>query len=35
VGDAHKATEELLEAVNPHANLLKIGHHGSLTSSSL
>jgi competence protein ComEC len=34
VGDSHKRTEELLEAENPHADLLKIGHHGSLTSSS-
>jgi competence protein ComEC len=34
VGDAHKRTEELLQAANPHADLLKIGHHGSLTSSS-
>ena len=34
VGDSHKRTEELLEDENPHADLLKIGHHGSLTSSS-
>jgi competence protein ComEC len=34
VGDSHKRTEELLENENPHADLLKIGHHGSLTSSS-
>jgi competence protein ComEC len=34
VGDAHKRTEGLLEAENPQADLLKIGHHGSLTSSS-
>lgn len=33
-GDSHKRTEELLEEESPHANLLKIGHHGSLTSSS-
>jgi len=34
VGDSHKRTEELLQEEDPHANLLKIGHHGSLTSSS-
>lgn len=34
VGDSHKRTEELLQEENPRANLLKIGHHGSLTSSS-
>jgi competence protein ComEC len=34
VGDSHKRTEELLETEYPHADLLKIGHHGSLTSSS-
>jgi len=28
-------TEELLEAENPHANLLKIGHHGSLADTAL
>ena len=34
VGDSHKRTEGLLEEENPHADLLKIGHHGSLTSST-
>jgi competence protein ComEC len=34
VGDAHRRTEKLLIEENPRANLLKIGHHGSLTSSS-
>lgn len=34
VGDSHKRIEELLEEEHPSANLLKIGHHGSLTSSS-
>ena len=34
VGDSHKRIEELLEGENPHANFLKIGHHGSLTSST-
>lgn len=34
VGDSHKRIEELMEGENPKANLLKIGHHGSLTSSS-
>jgi hypothetical protein len=33
-GDAHKRTESLLEGENPRADLLKIGHHGSATSSS-
>jgi len=33
VGDLHKRTGELLQEENPRANLLKIGHHGSLTSS--
>ena len=33
VGDSHKRTEDLLESENPRADLLKIGHHGSLTSS--
>jgi competence protein ComEC len=35
VGNSHERTEELLEAQNPHPNLLRIGHHGSLASSSL
>jgi competence protein ComEC len=35
VGDSHKRIEELLETENPKADLLKIGHHGSLTSSTL
>jgi len=34
VGDSHKRTEEILEGENPASNLLKIGHHGSATSSS-
>ena len=34
VGDSHKRTEEILEGENPASNLLKIGHHGSTTSSS-
>ena len=34
MGDSHKRTEQLLETENPQADLLKIGHHGSLTSSS-
>jgi competence protein ComEC len=34
VGDSHKRIEKVLETENPKANLLKIGHHGSLTSSS-
>ena len=34
VGDSHKRIEELMEGENPQANLLKIGHHGSLTSST-
>jgi competence protein ComEC len=34
VGDSHQRIEELMEGENPKANLLKIGHHGSLTSSS-
>jgi competence protein ComEC len=35
VGDSHKRTEELLEKESPRSDLLKIGHHGSTTSSSL
>jgi competence protein ComEC len=34
VGDAHKRIEKFLIDEAPHADLLKIGHHGSLTSSS-
>jgi len=34
VGDSHKRIEEVMLGENPHADLLKIGHHGSLTSSS-
>ena len=34
VGDSHKRIEEILEGENPPSNLLKIGHHGSATSSS-
>ena len=34
VGDSHHRIEKLLVEENPHADLLKVGHHGSLTSSS-
>jgi competence protein ComEC len=34
VGDSHKRIEKVLETEAPQANLLKIGHHGSLTSST-
>jgi len=34
VGDAHKRIEKFMIGEAPHADLLKIGHHGSLTSSS-
>jgi competence protein ComEC len=34
VGDVHKRTEEIMKDESPEANLLKIAHHGSLTSSS-
>jgi competence protein ComEC len=34
VGDAHKRIENLLLEENPQADLLKIGHHGSATSST-
>jgi competence protein ComEC len=34
VGDSHKRIEKLLVEENPRADLLKIGHHGSTTSSS-
>lgn len=35
VGDSHQRTEELLADQKPQADLLKVGHHGSATSSSL
>ena len=34
VGDSHQRIERLLIEENPQADLLKVGHHGSLTSSS-
>jgi competence protein ComEC len=34
VGDAHKRTEQLLLRQAPQADLLKVGHHGSATSST-
>jgi competence protein ComEC len=34
VGDSHRRIEEILKQEQPRANLLKIGHHGSLTSST-
>lgn len=34
VGDAHKRIEKLLVEESPQADLLKVGHHGSATSSS-
>jgi competence protein ComEC len=34
VGDAHKRIEKILVDESPHADLLKVGHHGSATSSS-
>ncbi len=34
VGDSHQRIEELMIDEDPQANLLKVGHHGSLTSSS-
>ena len=34
VGDSHHRIEKFLTNENPRADLLKIGHHGSLTSSS-
>ncbi len=34
VGDAHKRVENFLVRENPQADLLKIGHHGSATSST-
>ncbi|MBV8524051.1 MAG: MBL fold metallo-hydrolase, partial [Acetobacteraceae bacterium] len=33
-GDSHRKIEQLLIADNPRADVLKIAHHGSLTSSS-
>jgi competence protein ComEC len=33
-GDSHERIEKLLIAENPQADLLKVGHHGSTTSSS-
>jgi competence protein ComEC len=34
VGDSHRRIEKLLIDEGPRADVLKIGHHGSLTSSS-
>jgi competence protein ComEC len=34
VGDSHKRTEKLLVDEAPQSDLLKVGHHGSATSSS-
>ena len=34
VGDSHKRIEKLMEEEGPQSNFLKIGHHGSATSSS-
>ena len=34
VGDSHQRTEEILAGENPASSFLKIGHHGSATSSS-
>ncbi len=34
VGDSHRRIEKFLLQENPQADLLKIGHHGSFTSSS-
>ncbi len=34
VGDSHRRIEQLMIEENPQADLLKVGHHGSLTSSS-
>jgi competence protein ComEC len=34
VGDAHKRIEKILVEESPQADLLKVGHHGSATSSS-
>lgn len=34
VGDAHKRIEQFLLAESPQADLLKVGHHGSATSST-
>ena len=34
VGDSHRQIEKLLLTKAPHADLLKVGHHGSATSST-
>ena len=34
LGDAHKRIEKLLVDEAPQSDLLKVGHHGSATSSS-
>jgi competence protein ComEC len=34
VGDSHRRIEKLILPKTPHADLLKIGHHGSSTSST-
>ncbi len=34
VGDAHKRIEKIMAEESPQADLLKVGHHGSATSSS-
>ena len=34
VGDSHRQIEKLLVTKAPHADLLKVGHHGSATSST-
>jgi competence protein ComEC len=34
VGDSHRRVEKFMLEESPHADLLKVGHHGSLTSSS-
>jgi competence protein ComEC len=34
VGDSHRRVEQFLVQESPHADLLKVGHHGSYTSSS-
>ena len=34
VGDSHKRIEKLMEEEGPQSDFLKIGHHGSATSSS-
>jgi competence protein ComEC len=35
VGDSHRKIEQILEEENPRSDMLKIGHHGSTTSSSM